>query len=63
MQFLTINQTARAVGLPHTCLRGMLATGSLPGFYSGNRFYVNLDLLREKLEQDSRSNGGMTSGE
>lgn len=55
MTFLTINQTAKVVGLPHTCLRTMLATGNLPGFYSGSRFYVNLDMLRDKLEQDSRS--------
>ena len=55
MQFLTINQTAKAVGLPHTCLRGMLATGNLPGFYSGTRFYVNVDMFRAKLEEDSRS--------
>lgn len=55
LQFMTINQTAKAVGLPHTCLRSMLATGNLPGFYSGTRFYVNVDLFREKLEQDSRS--------
>ena len=55
MRFMTINQTAQAVGLPHTCLRSMLATGNLPGFYAGTRFYVNVDQFREKLEQDSRS--------
>ena len=58
MQFLTIRQAAKAVGLPDTCLRGMLATGNLPGFYggeNGGRFYVNFDLLLAKLEQDSRS--------
>ena len=54
-QFLTINQTAKEIGLPATCLRSMLATGNLPGFYSGTRFYVNLDMFRAKLEQDSRS--------
>lgn len=55
MQFLTINQTAKVVGLPHTCLRTMLVKGDLPGFYSGTRFYVNLDMFREKLEAESRS--------
>lgn len=55
MCFKTINQTAKAVGLPHTCLRSMLATGKLPGFYSGTRFYVNVDLFREMLEEDSRA--------
>ena len=55
MAFLTINRAAAAVGLPHTLLRAMLAKSELPGFYSGNRYYVNLDLLREKLEADSRA--------
>ena len=55
MQFLTIRQAAREVGLPHTLLRKMLENSTLPGFYSGNRYYVNIDLLREKLEQDSKA--------
>ena len=54
MQFLTINQTAKAIGLPHTCLRAMQAQGKLPGFYAGSRWYVNVDMLREQLEKDSR---------
>lgn len=55
MPFLTINRAAAEVGLPHTFLRKMLARSDLPGFYSGNRYYVNLDLLRKKLEEDSRT--------
>ena len=55
MQFLTINQAAKAIGLPHSRLRAMLAAHALPGFYAGTRYYVNLDLLREKLEEDSRA--------
>lgn len=55
MPFLTIRRAAAEVGLPHTLLRKMLANSTLPGFYSGNRYYVNLDLLREKLEEQSHS--------
>ena len=55
MQFLTINATAREIGLPHTCIRAMVKRGECPGFYSGNRFLVNVDQFREKLEQDSRA--------
>ena len=51
MQFLTINHAAAEVGLPHTFLRRMLASSELPGFYSGNRYYVDVDLLREKLKE------------
>ena len=62
MQFLTINQTAREVGLPHTCLRSMLAVGQLPGFYAGTRYYVNVDVLREKLDAECRDNANMRPG-
>lgn len=54
MKFMTINQTAKAIGLPHSCLRAMLAAGNLPGFYTGNRFYVNVEMLKEKLDSESR---------
>lgn len=55
MQFLTINQTAAEIGLPHSRLRAMLSAHSLPGFYAGNRYYVNVDLLREMLEEECKS--------
>lgn len=55
MQFLTINQTAKAVGLPHTCIRAMVKTNKCPGFYSGSRFYVDVDLFRAQLEETSRA--------
>lgn len=58
--FMTINQAAKAIGLPHSCLRAMLASDSLPGFYSGSRYYVNLEMLKEDLDRESRtrSRGG-----
>lgn len=59
MQFLTINQTAKAIGLPHTCIRAMVANNSAPGFYAGSRFYVDVDMLREQLEAECRANAGM----
>ena len=62
VHFLTINQTAREIGLPHTCLRTMLAEGQLPGFYAGTRYYVNVDVLREKLDTECRTNASMRAG-
>lgn len=62
MHFLTINQAAREIGLPHTCLRSMLADGRLPGFYAGTRYYVNIDVLREKLDAECRTNASMRAG-
>lgn len=56
MTFVTIRQAAKVVGLPHTCLRRMQIDNALPGFQSGNRYYVNLDLLVAKLDTESRTN-------
>ena len=55
MNFLTINQAAKDIGLPHSRLRAMLSEHRLPGFYAGTRYYVNIDLLREQLESASRA--------
>lgn len=54
-RFPTINQTAKICGIPNHLLRKMLADGELPGFYSGNRFHVNLKQLDEKLDTISRT--------
>lgn len=58
LKILTINQTAAEKGLPHTYLRALQAQGKLPGFYSGTRFYVNVDMLCEQLEAECRANAG-----
>lgn len=50
MEFLSIAQTAKAEKLPATALRRMLKQGTLPGFYAGNRFYVNVERLRQQLD-------------
>lgn len=56
MKLLTINETAKECELPAYMLRQMLKHGELPGFYSASRFYVNVPMLLEKLESDSRAN-------
>lgn len=50
MEFLSIAQTAQAEKLPATALRRMLKQGTLPGFYAGSRFYVNVERLRQQLD-------------
>jgi hypothetical protein len=49
MEFKSIIQTAKSEGIPAHALRRMLEEGELPGFYSGTRYYVNVEVLREKL--------------
>lgn len=63
MRMYTIRQEARVSDLPEFFLRSLVKQGKCPGWYAGNRFYVNHDALIEKLEAESRSNGGMTMGE
>ena len=55
MEYLTINATAKKYNLPAWVLRSMQKRSELPGFYSESRFYVNCDLLLQKLEADSRA--------
>lgn len=53
-RFLTIRQTAALGVLPEHRLRLMVAAGECPGFRTGNRFMVNVDMLSEKLEALSK---------
>ena len=47
--FKTIRETAKTGLLSEYSLRLMCAQGTLPGFYVGNRFLVNVDALVEQL--------------
>lgn len=47
--FKSIRATAREGILSEYSLRLMCAQGTLPGFYVGNRFMVNVDALVEQL--------------
>lgn len=49
----TIRQCAAMGILPEHCLRTRLRQGKLPGFYSGSRFLVNVDMLVEMLHSES----------
>ena len=54
MVFQTIRQAARYLEIPETYIRRLVAQGVCPGVYSGNRFLVNVEALREYLETASR---------
>lgn len=47
--FKTIRETAKTGILSEYTLRLMCAQGTLPGFYVGNRYMVNVDALVEQL--------------
>lgn len=62
MRAATIKQTAAMPDVPLTesALRGMVKRKECPGWYTGNRFTVNIDALLAMLEQKSIDavNGG-----
>ena len=51
--FLTIRKAARTLDVPERLIRSMVAQGISPRIYSGNRFLVNTDLLRDYLLEES----------
>ena len=47
--FQTIREAAQSIGVPHSRIRDWQKKGLVPGFYSGSRYYVDVNRLREKL--------------
>lgn len=52
--FKTIRQVAHYLGVPEALIRRLVAQGVCPGLYSGNRFLVNTEALREYLDAQGR---------
>lgn len=52
-KFMTIREVARLGILPEHYLRRLEHTGKLPGFYSGVKKLVNVEMLMEQLERES----------
>lgn len=52
----TIKAAAKLGILPEHRMREMLKRGELPGIFHGNRFMVNVRLLEQQIEQQSRAN-------
>lgn len=52
--FQTVRQVAKTLKIPEHLVRSLVAQGSCPGIYSGNRFLVNVNALVEQLETESR---------
>ena len=61
-EYKTIRQVAASGLISEFFLRRMVACGECPGFRSGNRFLVNVELLKEKLNDMSRTEAGETIG-
>lgn len=48
-RFRTMTQVEKMGIITRYTMRLMLKAGTLPGYYAGTRFYVNLDKLLEQL--------------
>lgn len=53
--FRTIRQVAAAGIISEYYLRQLVARGECPGIQSGNRFLVNVPVLIEQLDEQSRA--------
>lgn len=53
-KFMTIREVAKMGILPEHYLRRLEHQGKLPGFYSGVKKLVNVQMLMEQLEEESR---------
>lgn len=53
--FKTIREVARTGLLAEYHLRTRYHQGRLPGIQTGRKFLVNVDLLQEQLERESRA--------
>ena len=51
---MTVSQVAEAVGIGEYFLRKMHRDGELPGFYTGNKFNVDVASLVKKLRERSK---------
>lgn len=53
MRLLTVKKAALEVGVPENFLRTLIKEGKCPGIQQGNRFYVNVKMLIETLQEMS----------
>lgn len=59
-EYKTIRQVAASGLISEYFLRCLVARGECPGFRSGNRFLINVEQLKEKLNELSRMEAGET---
>ena len=58
MRFETINQYHTRTDFPETRLRAWCKEGKLPGFWSGKKYLINVDLFEAWLEAECKANAG-----
>lgn len=61
-RFLTVRQTAQFCNVPESLVRRMVKAGSAPGFYVGNRYYIDAFQFVETLANLSAQCGAVNVG-
>lgn len=61
MKLCTIPKAASVVGVPEFRLRRMQKEGKLPGFFAGNRYYVDTDAVLAQLAAECAANAQQIS--
>lgn len=60
--YLTIRTAAKQKGLSEHAMRTLCKCGRVPGFYSGNRFYVDMERFSSVLREISDNNVRISAG-
>lgn len=50
-RFLTIRETAKAIGISEHAIRRMVKDGTIPAIHTGNKSLINLSKMYELIEQ------------
>ena len=61
--YMTVGQTASETGLHEGMLRARLKRNKLPGFYAESRYYINVPMLMQMLDEESRLNASLDRAE
>ena len=52
VRLLTVKEASKECGVSQYFLRNWIKEGKCPGVYSGNRFYVNIEQLEERIKAE-----------
>lgn len=58
MNYCTVNNLHKRDGVPRDFMRKLIALGKMPGFRSGNRFYVDREAFLQMLKDGTLQDAG-----
>lgn len=58
MDYCTVNTINKRDGIPRDYMRGLISSGKMPGFRSGNRFYIDREAFLQMLKDGTLQDAG-----